>query len=664
MIKKSLYILLVISLHSNELHAESLGFGNLFSFAETNREVITQLDEIRPLARPNFRLTRSEADAMMELSQLDSEIEGYAYAPSSGDCDEEEQARAELRERIEGRPVRLLFAMSYSDDETSDNLYHMIHRESYGGFIAHARLNGATPTPSRNLDALRSDYESTTGQSLAAMSLSEQSRALEEFINNKYSIDVPRDFLVEEVLRDHIIANPNDWRQSVSSIADDLNFDQKMRISARMGETFLSQYNSTRAAGGPDGNAVTMEQLLQSAQDGTPGGVCRDISFAQSQLLQEMGVDRDNIFIVAYASPGSSHSVLAVQDPNNPDRLVKLNYGQMTEDTENTGGSALRQTTSLPDVGISYKIYDADASPIGLVPTELGSLLREVTNAPPSFIEYTPYNLSTVTADSELGSFRVFTGTTTSGDTVIGGAFDTTVIDNQHRRTELGIAAVRHEINSPIVDLRQDLIYARLQQEFYSSPINTGPVQSRFEIGFQTELLYGRHTGEKISSGSAIEGNTLDISGTIFTGVTSSFEAGESRVRTDLRTHLYADFANETKSGDITAVHDRTEARVQVEHQFSPDIIALAEGGLVLRNYGEAASFQFGLEDPDQNYRGFASYSTPIGDVPSFMPEAGQTLRIGFEASPPRSGWSFSATGERDLDRDDNRYFLAVRRQF
>jgi hypothetical protein len=437
-----------------------------------------------------------------------------------------------------------------------------------------------------------------------------------------------------------------------------------MRMSARMGQTFLDRYNHQRAASGSDGQAVTMEQLLQSSQDGTPGGVCRDISFAQAQLLQEMGVPRDKIYIVAYASPGAFHSVLAVTDPDDPSRLVKLNYGEMTEDTQNTGGAALRQTTSLPDVGTSYRIFDADASPIGRVPTELGSLLREVTSAPPSFIEYAPYNLNTVTAESDLGSFRVFTGTTTSGDSVIGAAFDRTIMDNDRNRTEIGVAAVRHDINSPIVDLQQDLLYARVRSELYTDPITTGRVQSRAEFGIESEILYGRHSGSYTASGKSIEGTTMDFSHNIFAGVSSSFEAGESRVRAQVRTHFYPDFANETEAKAMTLAHDRTEARVQVERPLSRDVVALAEGGLVIRNYGTAANIQFGLEDTSQNFRGFASYSSPLGDVPSFMPEASRTLRIGAEATPPGTGWSFSATGERDLDRQDNRFHLGVRRKF
>lgn len=663
MIKRSSILLLSTFLISTQLKAQSFGFGNLFHFAEENREIVTELDEIRPLARPNFRLSRRESDAIMALSELDSEIEGYAYSNSTGDCDEEEKQKSALRELIEKRKVRLLFAMTFSDQETSDNLHHQLNRETYAGFVSEAFLSGVSPVPSRNLASLKNDFENSTGKDLDSMSLSDQSKALEEFIKGKYSLEVPRDFLVEEVLRTHIINNPNEWRESVNSIADDLSFDQKMRVSARMGSTFLSQYNDDRA-GTSNGQAVTIEQLLQSAQDGTPGGVCRDISFAQSQLLQEMGVDKDNIYIVAYATPGTFHSVLAVKDPNNPDRLVKLNYGEMTEDTENTGGAALRQTTSLPDVGINYRIFDADAKPLGRVPTELGSLLREVTNAPPTFVEYAPYNLSTVTAESDLGSFRVFTGTTTSGDSVIGGAFDATIVDNPNNRTEIGVAAVRHDINSPIVDLEQDLLFARVRTEFYTNPITTGPVQSRLEIGTESEILYGRHKGEYVSNGRPLEGSTFDFTNTVFAGVTSSFEAGESRVRMQARSHFYTDFANETEAKKITVVHDYTEARVQVERPLSPHITALAEGGLVLRNYGEAASVQFGLENPDGNFRGFASYSSPLGDVPSFMPEAASTARVGVEGLSPGSGWSFTATGERDLDRKDNRYFLGVKRKF
>jgi hypothetical protein len=182
MIRKSYLACLIFSLSTSNLHAQSLVFGSLFSFAETNREIVTNLEEIRPLARPNFRLSTREADQMRALADLDQEIEGYAYTESYGDCDEEEEERSALREAIEGRRVRLLFAMTFSDQETSDNLHHRLHRETYAGFITEQQLTGSGLVPSRNLVVLKNDFEQTTGQSLAAMSLSEQSQAFNNLL--------------------------------------------------------------------------------------------------------------------------------------------------------------------------------------------------------------------------------------------------------------------------------------------------------------------------------------------------------------------------------------------------------------------------------------------------------------------------------------------------
>jgi hypothetical protein len=646
---------------SSIAHGQSFGLSSLFGFAEQNREIVTGLDEVKPLANPNFKLTNQEADTTKALADLDNQIEGYAYSSRDGECDEESQEKSNLREKIEKRKVRLLFSLAYSGQETADNLELLISRDTYAGFLAQKRLAGVTNLPSRNFGTLKNDYEKETGKKLSDLDPSKRSKELELFIKDKYAIDVPGSFLIEEVVREQMIASPKNWHETLASVSNDLSFDEKMRISARIGNTFLEQYNNNRA-GTSNGKIVSIEELLTSAQTNTPGGVCRDISFAQSQMLQALGVPKDKIYIVAYSTPRTAHSVIAVQDPNDPSRLVKLNYGEMTEDGNNTGGTALKQVTSLPDTGLNFRIYDADAKPVGKVPSEMGALLRDVTDAPSSFIEYTPYNLNKVTASGELGTFNVFTGTTSSGDSIIGAAFNTTLSETENRKTDLGVSIGKREINSPVVELDQTLIYARLRNEYYTSDITTGPVQSRAHLGVESEVLYSKNEGKHSSNGREIKGNTLDVSTNVFAGVTSSFEAGESKVKAQANVHGYIDWANETEAKNMTLAFDRAEAKVQVETPISPSLMTLAEGGLIIRQYGEAAYLQGAFVDTNSNFRAFASYSTPIGDVPSFMPEADKTVKVGLAYKA--GDWNFNASGSKSLTTSDKRLILGAERKF
>jgi hypothetical protein len=610
-------------------------------------------------------LTTAQADQVVALTALDREIDSYAYAPQSGDCDEQARERSRLRQMVENRNLRFYFSLTYAGRETYDRLDHLIERDTYSGFVLSRELEGLSPSPSRNLNSLISEYSTHTKESLDGLSPLERARALDGYIQNRYNLSVPRDLLIEETLRQAMINSPNQWREATQGLKDELNFEQKMRIAARMGNTFLGNYNYSRA-GTSDGKAVTIEQLLTAAKNNTEGGVCRDVSFAQSQILQELGVPKDKIYIIAYATPSSYHSVIAVQDPNNPDNLVKLNYGEMTQDDRNTGPEALRQYTSLPDVGIAYRIFDADAKPVGRIPTELGLILRDVTNATPSLIQTRPYNLARVGASSDLGSFNLFTGTTSSGDHLVGAAFDTTIRHSNRQLTEVGVALVQQDINSPTVSLRQDLLYARVKSEFSTSDMRIGGMSLRGEAGAEAEVLYGRHDGQRLSDGREIKGNTFDLSGSIFAGVSSSYEtAGGSTITGRVRGYFYPDFANETEAKRMTLVHDRTEASVGFATDLSPKTRALAETGIVIRQYGEAAFVRGALEGiGSTDYHAFASYSTPLSrDTPSFMPERDRLMTIG-GGRAMSSGWTVNMSFERSLDRNENRGTFNVERRF
>lgn len=654
---------LLLTIISLILSFRAFGVGELYEFAETNREIVTRIPEVATLSEPQFHLTSDQADQVVAITALDRQIDAYAYAESfRGDCDDEEESRSRLRQAMSDRSLRFYFSLTYSGEETYDRLDHLIERETYSHFMLQQELSGITPLPARGINTLISQYQSHTGESLDDLSPVERARALEAYIQSRYGVDVPRDLLIEETLRQQMIRDPNNWRVAMQGVGEELNFEQKMRVAARMGNTFLGNYNNDRA-GTSDGRAVTMEELLSAAQNNTPGGVCRDISFAQSQMLQEMGVNRDNIYIMAYATPGSYHSVLAVQDPENPDNLVKLNYGEMTYDDRNTGAAALAQYTSLPDVGISYRIFDADARPVGRVPTELGGLLREVTNAPQSIIQTRPYNLSRVGASSDLGNVSLFTGTTSTGDHVVGAAFDTVIARSERQLTEVGVALLRHERDGPTVNLTQDLLYARISSEFSLNALSTDRAHVDLEAGYDSEILYGRHSGVR-ASGSEFEGSTFDFSNTFFAGVSSSYELPSSDTLTArARVYIYPDFANETEAKRMTLAYDRTEASIGYQTQLTPEVRALAETGVILRQYGEAAFVRGALESPTDDFRAFASYSSPLSrDTPSFMPERDRLLSIGVERR--YQGWNFEMNFQHDVDRRTNSARFNVERRF
>lgn len=277
-----------------------------------------------------------------------------------------------------------------------------------------------------------------------------------------------------------------------------------------------------------------------------------------------MGVDDDDIYIVNYLSNNGHHSVLAVQNPDDPDQVIKINYGEMVASDGETGATALTQHTSLPNVGLNYRIFDANGSPIGSVPSELQSVLRDVTGASPGFIEVSPYSLNTLGVQTtRWGTLRAFTGTTSSGDQIVGAAYDHS-FSSGINQTELGLAVARSDKNHPYLELSQDMIYARLQQSLHFRGIQTGPIQSEIYAGAQSEIL-----------------------------------------ATNVRTH----YPGESEAHDLDS-----EAR------------AIAETAVIVRQFGTAATFGLGYETDNGSLSG--RYTTPIGNTSSIMPENYRSIAL------------------------------------
>ena len=68
---------------------------------------------------------------------------------------------------------------------------------------------------------------------------------------------------------------------------------------------------------------------------------------------------------------------MIAMDPNDPDRAVKFNYGQITETTSDDPITLLRQDYNLPGLGIKFTISDHEGRPLTSLPTELGVKLEE-----------------------------------------------------------------------------------------------------------------------------------------------------------------------------------------------------------------------------------------------------------------------------------------------
>ncbi len=134
-------------------------------------------------------------------------------------------------------------------------------------------------------------------------------------------------------------------------------------------------------------------------------GICGDIHSMVAKFAEQRGWEA---FTVGYALNGEQHVVTAMVNPQNPDKLMVVNYGQYEEHALNHGNSVLPAPTSpgnpgMAEIGMQLRIFkntdtgnDGAMKQIGTVPTPLGSFMRglfdrkdQITRAMPENENYT-----------------------------------------------------------------------------------------------------------------------------------------------------------------------------------------------------------------------------------------------------------------------------------
>ncbi len=490
----------------------------------------------------------------------------------------------------------------------------------------------------RTLTGLENRYLNTERPSdWDDLSLLERAQRLQSFAQSYSGAEPSLGLILSEYAIADMTANPSEWRNSLNEIKDHLTFEEKLKVASHFGGRFSDNYNYDRANGeGPRaGGIVTIEEMLESVRDSTPGGVCRDVSQAQSLMLQELGVSSDDIYQVSYRTASGGHVVLAVKDPDNPKRIVKINYDYTDETDDRTGGAALMQNSSLPEFGMQYRIYDADGKPVATVPTEMGEVLRDVTRGRRLSDGISQnHNLQRVYMDTPYGVGSLFTGTTTSGDNLVGVAFSRRGDEDQTISTDFGVAAVKRDGERATVTVSETALYSYLRQNIRSPRVEAGNFSVGVNGGVNSEMIISDNTAA-YDWGGERTGTNFDARFGVFTGADLRFESddGKTRARSSIVAEGFLNHREEQvgpDSGYMLAL-DRVEWTTTMERDISPDMVIAGESAIVLRNIGNTAAFRGRIIDGDHNFSGELSYQGPLGDAAAFNPMSGEQLGLGVQ---------------------------------
>jgi len=672
--KKYLIRFILFSLFLSNVNAADSDRGKIYQLAENIRSILWRSDPVPE----NFELTQEESDRAVAYSELEAEISDFAYStngsrevdkqnpcPPVQDVDENKDKLA-LQDAIDRREFSIYYTGTFASEDALAQAEGVYGRHNYRSFMMgiYSRGNNGAKTIN-SLEKLENSFLNSDDapDDFDSLSALEQSQLLQKFAQDKIGQDVSLGLILSEYAIDSMIDSPGDWKSSLNEIKGHLSFEEKIKIASHFGGEFADRYNNDRAAdvGDAGEGIVTIEQMLHSISSNEPGGICRDVALAQSQILRELGVDHDDIYMIGYKTATGGHAILAIDDPENPGNLVKLNYSYVTQESEISGGAQLTQDTTLPDIGINYRVYDADGKPVGNVPTEVGQIFKDVTNQK-SYDVAKSYTLQKAYVETPIGTGTVFTGRTSAGDNLVGVAINKKV-EQGLWENEYGLALAKREGERTVVSIDQEALYARVNTRLNTPQLSYG---DNFSMnGFAGMNLEGMVANTRVTNkeiGTTREGTGIDAMTTFYMGAEGEWnsEDGNTTVTSEVVASSYIDWKNEvnTTEGQTLAL-DNVRWTTGVEHGVTDSMRVMGEGTIIMRQVGSSAIISGGLRNERTGLSIDGAYQAPLSNsLPSFMNGATHSFSTGVTKDwkdEKGRGPTFNLYYEKDLDYENDR---------
>ncbi|GAB4011538.1 MAG: hypothetical protein Fur0010_06190 [Bdellovibrio sp.] len=323
-----------------------------------------------------------------------------------------------------------------------------------------------------------------------------------------------------------------------------------------------------------------------------------------------------------------------VQDPDNKDGLYKMNYDYLQYNSGLSGPAALKVDGTLADVGLTYRIYDADGSPVTHVPTEIGQIFREVTNSSRATIS-PKYTINKTVISSRWVNATIFEGRNAGTmDSFHGLALDKSFhSENRSQNMEIGVAVISREgQNRNDVELDQTALMARLKywvekKKTINRVIITGILGSEIEAGYFDSKVVRK------SDGYTKEGTNIDPVSMAFAGVSAEYTSrdGKLNLTSSVIIDSYLDFKNVTaaSSGGVTLAMDAVRLDNKASFKLNEQTKLTGQVLITMKQIGNSVTFRTGIAHEKSRSALDFSYHTPIGYMPMFVEEFERTYSVG-----------------------------------
>ena len=622
--------ILIISLFIvNVSNAANTDIGKIAIFAEENHQIIEQLAPVSD----DFKLDSENTERLQAYAHYQDEIRQLSDNNQTDleniDCNEHtlnqlEEDKVELSKTIDKRRWVVGAYARYVKGSQDFKEYYGLSNNSYTEYM------------NKNQLAWMSDYKGLTEYYLSyrpeieaewdTYSDEKKIDKIKKYIKAKANIDVPNGLLLKEQIISNATENPESWRQSFTKYKDVLTKDEKLELISQLGGLFLEQYN-TEKANRETGKPTSIENMFTSIKDNTPGGICTDVVAAQSKIAQELGIDPENIYRVSYMSSVGSHQTLAIIDPDNPNKMYKVNYDELKADEVNKGLAQLSPGGDMPNIGTTYRVSDANGKPVLQMPTELGKMLREASGFDTQNDISRNYNINKVSASTDFGEAAVVSGELFDGSKVTAITFN-----SNYEGIKYGISAYKTDKELETLEVSTNGVVGFVQMNPHYTYKATDNLRVTANTEFLSEIQYVKSDVNYINSNgdrASTSNSNIDSATSLTPGVEVSYTSSslDAYAKVEAETFVWVKDAHDqsSKKLHLNGINYKTGLSVGI----TEDMKASLDAAVYTRNLGDYYIVSAALEDKKRNYVLETKYQAPIDkNMPSFAPGAQSVTQV------------------------------------
>ena len=239
-----------------------------------------------------------------------------------------------------------------------------------------------------NFAAYRVNIGDQASDLITSADLDAETKNIQDWFMGKYgtspdAFDVRTQLIIDQLTNPAFTKSDADMMNKIKNYSASMNDQEFTRfVSAIAGYV---DYNDERAAfeQTPEGGLGIVTPFQQMM--GTKFGVCGDVHSMAAKIAEQRGWEA---FTVGYALEGMQHVVTAMVNPNDPNKLMIVNYGSYEEQTLNDGNSITPtpSDSGWEEIGTQMRIFKNDKTGDGLgkmqqiatVPTALGSFMTDL----------------------------------------------------------------------------------------------------------------------------------------------------------------------------------------------------------------------------------------------------------------------------------------------